>query len=69
MDIISYVKEFERTGKLARGCNPTSLTLLPKVSDPLTLHDYRPISLVGCQYKIVVELLANTLKEVLPHLI
>lgn len=47
-DIFSYVKEFEQKGRLTRGCNSTFLTLVPKVSDPFTLHDYRPISLVGC---------------------
>lgn len=49
--------------------NSTFLTLIPKVDDPLSLADYRPISLVGCQYKILIKLLANRLKRVMPTLI
>lgn len=54
---------------MARGCNSTFLTLVLKVSDQLTLHDFRPISLVGCQNKIVAKILASRLKKVLPHII
>lgn len=68
-DIMAFVKEFARKGRMAKGCNSTFITLVPKVSDPLTLHDFRPISLVGCQYKIVSKVLAARLKTVLPGLI
>lgn len=66
---VAYMKEFEHTGRLAKGCNSNFLTLVPKCSYPVTLHDYRPISLVGCQYMIVAKILAVRLKAVLPHLI
>ena len=37
--------------------------------DPQCLNDYRPISLIGCIYKIVAKLLANRLKRVMPIII
>lgn len=46
-DVVIYVKEFERKGRLSKGFNSIFLTLVPKVSNSVTLHDYRPISLVG----------------------
>jgi len=39
------------------------------VPDPHCLNDYRPISLIGCIYKIVAKLLANRLKRVMPNII
>jgi len=43
--------------------------LLPKKSSPVTLNDYRPISLVGCLYKIIAKILVNRLKMVLQNVI
>lgn len=43
-DIMATAMEFQKRGKLAKGCNSTFLSLIPKSTDPLTLNDYRPIS-------------------------
>nr|KYP55936.1 Transposon TX1 uncharacterized [Cajanus cajan] len=68
-DIVRMVKEFHANGKLPKGTNSTFITLIPKVDDPQSLDDYRPISLVGCLYKILAKILANRLKKVLPSII
>ncbi|KAL4589627.1 hypothetical protein LXL04_002535 [Taraxacum kok-saghyz] len=64
-DIIQFVKFFERHGRLDRGCNSSFVTLIPKIKDPLKLGDYRPISLIGCLYKIIAKSLANRVKKVI----
>lgn len=63
-DVYSYVKHFERWEKFANGCNSSFITMVPKVQDPLTLTDFRLISLIGCMYKIIAKILAIRLKGV-----
>ncbi|GJR32994.1 putative RNA-directed DNA polymerase, eukaryota, reverse transcriptase zinc-binding domain protein [Tanacetum coccineum] len=65
-DITSYVKDFYTSAFIPRGCNSSFITLVPKVDDPITVSDFRPISLIGCQYKIVAKVLANRLALVIP---
>ncbi|GKB18467.1 putative RNA-directed DNA polymerase, eukaryota, reverse transcriptase zinc-binding domain protein [Tanacetum coccineum] len=42
-------------------CNSSFIALIPKVSNATHVTDFRPISLIGCQYKIIGKLLANRL--------
>nr|GEW77726.1 putative RNA-directed DNA polymerase, eukaryota, reverse transcriptase zinc-binding domain protein [Tanacetum cinerariifolium] len=51
------------------GCNSSFITLVPKVDDPLTLGDFRPISLIGCQYKIIGKVLVNRLSKVISSVV
>ncbi|GJY17125.1 putative RNA-directed DNA polymerase, eukaryota, reverse transcriptase zinc-binding domain protein [Tanacetum coccineum] len=36
-DIIDYVKDFEATAHIPKGCNSSFITLLPKVEDPIVI--------------------------------
>ncbi|GKB64852.1 RNA-directed DNA polymerase, eukaryota [Tanacetum coccineum] len=56
-------------GSFPKGCNPSFITLIPKLNDAKVVKDYRPISLIGCQYKIVGKILANRLSMVMDKLI
>jgi len=67
-DVLRFLDEFYVNGKFPRGCNASFIALLPKVQEPQLLNDYRPISLIGCVYKIVAKLLVNQLK-VMPLII
>ena len=58
--------EFHRRGRINRELNATFMTLIPKIPNLENLHDYMPISLVGCLYKLLAKILANCLKSVLP---
>ena len=57
--------EFHRNGRLTKGVNATFISLIPKVDNPQWLNDFRPISLVGCVYKVLAKILANRLRAVL----
>jgi hypothetical protein len=56
------------------GCLPKSfmsyfVALIPKVSSPLSLGDFRPISLLGCLYKLLAKVLAKRLAKVMDPLV
>lgn len=46
-DIMRFIRQFHRNGKLTKGINYTFIELIPKVDCPQKLSDFRPISLVG----------------------
>jgi len=60
-----FLSEFHRNGKLTKGVNATFIALIPKVVSPQRLNDFRPISLVGCMYKVLAKVLANRLRNVI----
>jgi hypothetical protein len=68
-DIMRFITEFHRNGKLSRGINSTFIALIPKVASPHKLNDFRPISLVGSLYKILAKVLANRLRLVVGNVI
>ena len=68
-DIMRFITDFHRNDRLTRGINSTFIALIPKVDSPQRLHDFRPISLVGCLYKILSKVLANRLRMVMGSLI
>ncbi|XP_073041676.1 uncharacterized protein [Primulina eburnea] len=47
------------------GWNDTTLTLIPKVSNPVSPKDFRPISLCNTCYKIVARAITNRLRPIL----
>jgi len=68
-DVMRFVSEFHRNGKLAKSINSTFIVLIPKVDNPQRLNDFRPISLVGSMYKIIAKLLANKLRLVISSVV
>ena len=69
LDFVGFMEEFHRNGKLVRGANNSFIMLIPKKDSPLTLGDHRPISLIGCIYKVLSNVIVNRLKKVLDPLI
>ncbi|GJT47912.1 zinc finger, CCHC-type containing protein [Tanacetum coccineum] len=61
---MSTARWFWEKMEITRGCNASFVTIIPKVSDPIGLGDFRPISLIGCYYKIIAKILAERVKKV-----
>ncbi|GAU40818.1 hypothetical protein TSUD_398020 [Trifolium subterraneum] len=68
-DIMRFISEFHRNGKLTKCINSTFIALIPKIDNPQRLNDFRPISLVGSLYKILAKVLANRLRLVIGSVI
>lgn len=64
-----FVKHSKSVGNISRGSNSYFITLIPKVKDPLSLSDYRSISLIRYVYKIIANILNFTLKKVVGYVV
>jgi hypothetical protein len=61
--------QFHGNACLPKGIMSYFLTLIPKVHSPQALGDFRPISLLGCLYKLVAKVLAARLARVVRDVI
>ena len=66
---MSVVTDFAARGFWPRGSNASFLCLIPKVENPQQLGEFRPISLVGCLYKVILKLQSMRLKNVISKVI
>lgn len=64
-DFWGMLEEFRENAKLSKMFLSYFLALIPKTKNPQVLGDFRPISLLGCLYKVLAKLLAARLKKVL----
>lgn len=67
--IMEFMNEFHRRAKLPKGINSSFITLIPKVENPVSLTEYRPISLIGSMYKILSKVLAARIKVTIPVIV
>ncbi|KAL5740040.1 hypothetical protein ACOSQ2_029220 [Xanthoceras sorbifolium] len=68
-DVSSVCLKFLNGGCSVEEFNATNVVLIPKVKNPERMTDFRPISLCSVIYKTVSKVMANRLKEILPHII
>ncbi|GKV46638.1 hypothetical protein SLEP1_g53612 [Rubroshorea leprosula] len=68
-DFVNFFREFHQHSRLVKGLNSSFLALIPKKLSTRELKDFRPISLIGCMYKLLAKVLANRLKVVMPEII
>jgi hypothetical protein len=69
VDVMHFIMEFHRNGRLTKGINSTFIDLIPKVARPQRLNDFRPISLVGSMYNILSKVLANRIRMIMSSVI
>ncbi|KAL7214766.1 hypothetical protein ACSBR1_027033 [Camellia fascicularis] len=67
--MLQFFEEFHRHGKLYKGITSVFITLIPKKDCPVSLANYRPISLIGSMYKILAKMLAYRVKKVLSRMV
>nr|GFC85210.1 transposon TX1 uncharacterized [Tanacetum cinerariifolium] len=63
-DVTTFVHEFFKTGFIPKGCNTSFIAFIPKNPNPMVMSDFRPISLISAQYKIIDKIMANRLAQV-----
>ncbi|XP_061993305.1 uncharacterized protein LOC133711157 [Rosa rugosa] len=68
-DVVSAVQNFLHTRKILGEINFTHICLIPKVKDPVSVTDLRPIALCNVIYKICSKVIANRLKKILSKII
>lgn len=64
-DIITCVLDFLNLYRLPNELNYTFIVLIPKVTNPKRITEFRPISLCNVVYKIGSKALANRIKPFL----
>lgn len=68
-DVVKAIRYVFHLEFMPKCWKDTFITLIPKRSNPMTISDYRPISLCIVVYKMVAKILVNRMKPILPALI
>ncbi|GAU34591.1 hypothetical protein TSUD_15060 [Trifolium subterraneum] len=67
-DVLAFMHEFHSSTLLPKAFSSYFVTLIPKILNPQSLGDFRPISLLGCFYKLVAKVLTKRLSTVMDSL-
>ena len=62
-DVSAAVVSFFNLGSLLREINCTIIALVPKVPNPGSMHDYRPISCCNTIYKCISKIITVRIKH------
>ncbi|GJU69267.1 RNA-directed DNA polymerase, eukaryota [Tanacetum coccineum] len=68
-DVYEAVTYFFTNGDIPKGCNSSFIALIPKTPRANMVKDFRPISLIGCMYKIIAKILTNRLVGVIGDIV
>nr|GEV40416.1 hypothetical protein [Tanacetum cinerariifolium] len=68
-DVCSLVKEFFSFGKLLGELNATIISLIPKITTPMLVTDFRPIACCNVVYKCISKVISEGIKGCLDKLI
>lgn len=62
-DVMHFCRRFMQTGELLCGVNEASVCLIPKVKEPKSMGELRPISLCNVLVRILSKVMVNRLKK------
>ncbi|XP_071715017.1 uncharacterized protein [Rutidosis leptorrhynchoides] len=68
-EFMKAIEWFWSNGCISNGCNASFFALIPKVEDPMSLSEFRPISLIGSYYKIIAKILAKRIQKIICKII
>jgi hypothetical protein len=68
-EVIVMFDQFFGNARLPNGLLSYFITLIPKVACPSTLGEFRPVSLLGCLYKLIAKVLAARLAKVMDSVV
>lgn len=68
-DVCNWVSRIFSSLVLNRNINHTLLVLIPKVKNPETFSQFRPINLCNILCKIITKIIASQFKHIFPSLI
>ncbi|KAF7815029.1 reverse transcriptase [Senna tora] len=68
-DIYHLVGSFLNRGHMLWELNLTNISLIPKIDNPASISDYRPIGLCNVVYKIISKVITNRMQEIMGDLI
>ena len=63
------VADFFSSGRMLCKINCTIIALVPKVPNPSSMHDYRPISCCNTTYMFISKVIAARIKRCFPDII
>ena len=67
--ITQVVLAFLNLGTMLSELNETLIVLIPKVPQPKSINDFRPISLCNVVYKVISKVLVNRMRPILSDII
>ncbi|GFZ15713.1 P-loop containing nucleoside triphosphate hydrolases superfamily protein [Actinidia rufa] len=68
-DIMVVFEQVHVEGDFEKSLNATFIVLIPKKDGALDIGDYRPISFIGCIYKVLAKVLTRRMAKVMDRLI
>ena len=68
-DLLRVVEDSRKYGKITTVFNTTFIALIPKVDNPNSFEEFRPISLCNYIYKVIGKIISIRIRKLLGHYI
>ncbi|XP_060182487.1 uncharacterized protein LOC132612182 [Lycium barbarum] len=68
-EVTNAILQFFENGRLLRSINCTTITLVPKVTTPNFVKEFRPIACCSTIYKLIAKIMTTKLKTVVDYLV